>query len=342
MSRFAVAVLIAGAALVAIGGPAAADPAGPTDYRSEIVSVEPAVEGLELRFIGGDSFLELTNLTGAEVVVVGYRGEPYMRFGADGTVEENRRSPSIYLNEDRFGDRELPPAADPDAAPEWRRVASDGRYAWHDHRTHWMNPARPPGAEPGDTILEAVVPLTVDGRAVGVTVISTLLSGPSIVPPVLGAVTALALGALAVLVGGGRRGTVTTVAVTASAALVAGVWAVRSVPPETSPSLLLWALPATALAAALVALTIGGRMTPSVSAVFVALAGTELALWSWTRREALSRAIIPSDAPPGLDRAVIAAAGVVGVIAIVSGLLRTGRSVTARPPSTRPPWIHRP
>ena len=111
-----VGVLIASVLVVAtvVLGPgiALADPAGPTDYETTITSVERAVDGIELRMLGGDSFIELT-VDGREVVVTGYRGEPYLWFRADGIVSENRRSESTYLNEDRYGEAEIPAAADP-------------------------------------------------------------------------------------------------------------------------------------------------------------------------------------------------------------------------------------
>jgi hypothetical protein len=201
------------AALVALGtvvlwvSPAAADPAGPTDYRTVIESIDPPVAGIDLRIVGGDSFLELTASGGVEVLVVGYQGEPYLRFGADGTVEENRRAPTTHLNQDRYGTVEPPPGASADAPPEWSLVTDGGRYAWHDHRIHWMNPQRPPGASPGDQILEAVVPIVVDGEPVEIAVSSTWLPGPSPVPSAVGAAVgaALALGVRAAFGRGGDK-----------------------------------------------------------------------------------------------------------------------------------------
>ncbi len=151
--------------VMASASPAMADPAGPTDYRTEIIGIEPDVDGISLDVIGGDSFVELTVDPGVEVMVLGYNGEDYLRFDADGSVHQNERSPSRWLNDDRFGDGDIPTEATPDAEPAWVQVADDGQYAWHDHRSHWMNEAQPPAAEPGDVILEAVIPMRGVGDA---------------------------------------------------------------------------------------------------------------------------------------------------------------------------------
>ena len=317
--------LACGAALtLATVTPAAADPAGPTDYQTEVVAIEPAVAGIEVTVIGGDSFLALEAGPGVEVQVAGYRGEPYLWFRPDGTVERNELSPARWLNDDRYGEAELPSEADAEAEPRWEPVADDGSYAWHDHRSHWMNPERPPGSEPGDVVLEAVVPLTVDGTDVAVTVRSTLLERPGPAPALGGVGLAVAV---AVAIGVVFRLRLVpwaaAAAVASVAAVVVGAWAYWSVPVETGPSLLLWALPLVGVVAASVAIRLAVRPGFDRSVIpgaLVVLAGAELALWGWLRRDALVRALIPSDAPAWLDRMVIAGAATVGVVASVAAL----------------------
>jgi hypothetical protein len=106
--RWLAAAAVGVTVALSIGSPALADPAGPTDYRSEVVAVEPPTPTIEVGIIGGDSFVELTVASGTEVVVLGYQGEENLWFRADGTVWENRNSPSTYLNEDRLGGGEIP------------------------------------------------------------------------------------------------------------------------------------------------------------------------------------------------------------------------------------------
>jgi hypothetical protein len=335
LAQVAGATLLA-AVLVLIGAsPAAADPPGPTNYRSEVVSVDPDV-GIDLRFIGGDSFIELS-AGGRDVVVVGYRGEPYLWFRDDGTVLENTRSPSGPLNEDRYGAVALPDTVDPDAEPEWVEVAEGGVHAWHDHRTHWMNPSPPPAARPGDQVLEGVVPLVVDGVEVDVTVSSHLLATPS----PIGWLAALVLAAAVAGLAWWRGRTTAVVAVcllAAAAGSVAGVVAYRSVPAATEPPLTLWLLPVLALASALAAAVLARRDRAGIWApALLGLAGAELAMWGWTRRLALTRALIPSDLPAVIDRSVVAGAAGIGLVAAafaVATLLGTTapgpRTATAR------------
>ena len=78
------------------------------------------------------------------VMVMGYQDEPYLRFRADGVVLENQRSPTTYLNQSRYGTT-APSGADPALPPDWLPVGQNGRYAWHDHRAHWMS-QEPPAA----------------------------------------------------------------------------------------------------------------------------------------------------------------------------------------------------
>ena len=136
------ALAVALAALAALAPTALAHEGNP-NYRSEVRSISPAIDGLQAQVLNFDDRIELRNETGETVVVRGYSGEPYLRFGSDGTVEVNRRSPAAYLNEDRFAQVEVPGRADPKAEPEWKVVARNGRYDWHDHRIHWMSQTAP-------------------------------------------------------------------------------------------------------------------------------------------------------------------------------------------------------
>jgi hypothetical protein len=114
------------------------------NYRSYVTSVAPSVPGVSLQVLEFADRLILTNHSGQTVTVIGYQGEPYGRVLADGTVQLNTRSPAYYLNQNFYGDVNVPASASPTAAPHWTVVDRTGRLEWHDHRIHWMSPALPP------------------------------------------------------------------------------------------------------------------------------------------------------------------------------------------------------
>jgi hypothetical protein len=148
--------------------PTAAAHQGNPNYSSVVRSIEPAVDGLTAEVLASDDRIELRNESDRVVVVEGYRDEPYLRFLPDGTVQENRRSPAVYLNEDRFAQVEVPDSADPNARPQWHEVAGDGRYDWHDHRIHWMSRTPPKPVREDESrrakIFDWKLPVAVAGR----------------------------------------------------------------------------------------------------------------------------------------------------------------------------------
>ncbi len=158
----AVVVVLAGASSAAAHG--GSDETGPANYRSEIT--DPGAEGLTWRVVDGDGSVELTNTTDTEVIVVGYQGEPYLRFTPGDGVYRNTNSPATYLNEDRYGDAEIPPGTSAGAEPDWVQVDAGNIFAWHDHRAHWMSRTDPPqvAADPDrqHLITAFTIPLLID------------------------------------------------------------------------------------------------------------------------------------------------------------------------------------
>lgn len=334
MNASRAALVAAGVAVLLPAGVARADAAGPTDYESVVVSVEPAAPQIDVEIIGGDSFVRLTVQPGSEVVVTGYFDEPYLRFTADGSVEQNRRSPTVPLNENRYGD--------PDAStnvgtvgevaaeiPEWERVAGGGTFVWHDHRSHWMARTAPPGKGPGDVVSDQVLPLTVDGTPVSVRIVSTWQDEPSRMSLWTGAVVA---GFAALILVSVRRRQAWLLAVAALAATGIGWWQYDSLPADTDPSSMWFVLPGIAAASAVIALSFGRTL---LSQALVLLGGLELAAWVYLRREGMVRALLPTDAPFWLDRSITAGAAVAAVAAAVAGGIALFRApaVAAPPPS---------
>lgn len=303
-------------AIVVPAGVASADPAEPTDFRSTVVSIEPATEAIAVDIVGGDSFARLTVEPGHEVVIVGYYGEPYVQIRADGTVQQNRRSPTVAQNRERYGQAVAPTEAPADAAaelPEWETIGGGGSFVWHEHRAHWMAGAPPPGARAGDPVADQVIPLVVDGTAVEVRVVTTLLAPPSRAPVVAGAIVG-GFAALILLSVGRRQAWL--LAAAGAAACGIGWWQYSSLHPATGPSSLGFVLPGIAAACGLVALSFGRSL---LSHALVLLGGLQLGAWVFFRREGLVRAVLPTDAPFWLDRAVTALAGVAAAVAVLAG-----------------------
>lgn len=315
------AVTLAAVGLAVTAGPAAADAPAPGDYTSEVVSITPDPGTIDLEVVGGDSFLELTVDRGIEVVVVGYEGEPYLRVRADGTVEENQNSPATYLNEDRYAEIDVPPSvadADPtELEPDWETVGSGGRYAWHDHRIHWMAPNAPPAVARGGTFdWNGPVQLVVDGDAVAVNGRITYQEAVSPVPwAVLGLVVA---GAMVVA---DRRLAVVErwvlplagVAVAAAGAFVAWTTLAES-PAGVGASNLPVVTAGIAVLAGIAAVLLPARRVRPIALLLV---GSVLGTWGLLRIGVLTSPVLPTSAPFALDRAVTALAIAVAAAIIV-------------------------
>lgn len=311
---------LAGLLVLLFPSTAFADPAGPTDYLSEIRSVEPATPSIDVAVLGGDSFVQLIAAPGTDVIVIGYQSEQYLWFQADGSVFENQNAPSTYTNDDRYGGDPSPPNATRDAEPEWKQVASNGQYSWHDHRAHWMQTIRPAGKQVGDQIVEGVIPLVVDGNEVDVTVISTWQPEPSQVPMFAGAFVALGLIGFGVWRWRGGRRWAPIVAPLAAVAVLAGVLQYTSLPSETGPRLVWILLPAIAVIAAITAAVAEARGAEFVARGAALVVGVQLAMWGLVKRDGLSAALIPTDAPGWFDRLATSAALVGGVALVVFAL----------------------
>lgn len=339
MRRVIRTVLMATLVSLGVATPAFADEAVPSRYETEIESITPDVDTIAVTMIGGDNFVELRVDEGHEVIVLGYEGEPYLWFKADGTVSENRRSKATYLDDTRYGTVEVPDDLLPSDEPEWVEIADGGRWAWRDHRAHWLSDTPPLGLAPGDQVLDNTIPLDVDGTRVTVRLLSNWVPDPSRLPVDIAAVVGLVLGFSAM----SRRGIPgVPVVIVGALATVVGVWQVLSLPSETAPGPLVWILPVAALAAGVAATVYRRRGWSNWLTVFGALAVT---VWAGLRADVIRYAVLPTDAPFWFDRAVTAGAAVTGVITIVAtliGVLRRRRdieeaNVTKSPAATPAP-----
>lgn len=302
---------------VAPAAAAQADPARPTNFESRVLSVQPALpDGIDLAIVGGDAFLRLSVEPGHEVIVPDYPQSdapppPYLRFSADGTVSVNEASAAAVINESRYG--RTGAIDDLDQPPRWRTVATDGTYAWHDHRVHWMTPTDPPtmpgtqrvdmGGEDGTWGIDLVV----DGASTAVVGELILLPAPSPVPWVaVGLLVAAAVGLIGV-VRVRSTGQVPSVAL-AIGLVVVGIaatavgWAEwQDVPDGAGSSPFVVVIPAAGTFAAVIAL---GRFVARVRLAALLAAVACLGAWAWLRRLVVARAVLPTTLPFPLDRLV--------------------------------------
>ncbi|WFE34055.1 hypothetical protein [Micromonospora sp. WMMD975] len=340
-------------ALLALAAPAAAhgaDAPDGTDYRAAVTGVAPHRPGLTARMVEAGARLELTNRTGADVTVLGYSGEPYLRIGPGG-VYENSRSPATWLNRTIAGDTTLPAEADPAAAPAWRRIDDGPTYRWHDQRTLWRGDGPPAAvaADPGreQRVRDWTVPLragdtptevrgTLDWAPppdpypwwVAVTLGFLVLGAAGVVP----AGTAAGVRALRAVGGLLAVGGAAAVALTVARALDSGAPGTGGVLTDLVTGQV-WTL-----LTGLGALAAGGyALARRPAADFaLALAGACLALFAGIANLAvLSRSVPPAAGPPALVRVLVAVALATGAGALAAGLLRL-RTAARAARATRP------
>jgi hypothetical protein len=314
--RIVLSVVIGVGVLVLTAGPAAADPARPTNVTSHITGIQPPTPQVRAGIMGGNAFVQLHVAAGTTVVVLGYEGEPYLRIAADGTVAENTRSAATYLNRTLRGTVHIPPTVNKDAPPQWQPIGSGGSYAWHDHRVHWMAAGTPP--DPVDWQVPLLVndaKVTIDGRYEGVAAPG---SGPWWV-------VAVVVFALTVALGWQRLRPAAVVTAVVSAIGVPVALAIARLPASGVGDWTGVALLGVAIAAAVVAVLVR-RAGP-----WLAGAGLALVIWAGRRADVLDHAVLVTALPGWLDRFAVAAGIGAGLGAIVVGVRAVMAPAPRRP-----------
>lgn len=329
-----VAVTVVVSTIGLLGSAAGADPARPTNFRSRILSVEPTMQGATVEIAGGDAFVVLTVERGHEAIVPDYGTDgtdrPYLRFDADGTVQLNESSAAASANESRFGTSSE--RFEPDAEPRWRTVASDGSYAWHDHRVHLMVPDDMAvvdergrvdlGGEDGTW----QIPLNIDGTETVVEGELVRLDAPRAWPWYLAAALAsLVLVGGVVALGAGRWAVSVALVITAASAVYVAATELSAAPKGSGASSVPLIIAVAALLGSLgttVATGMGSRGQPAAR-VSTALAAATLLWWGATRIAVFANTILPSNLD-AVDRTATAAALALGAAVAVLIVWRPG------------------
>ena len=161
---FAAVLAVAGAAPAVAhgGGPPIPDAAY---YRTALAGDNALPPGVTAAVDPAGEWLQVGYTGPAEIIVLGYSREPYLRITAI-DAQENALSPTTYLNKAGFA--ELPASTQTaDVAPAWQPIAGTGRVRWHDHRIHWMGQTQPPPVAADPTHAHLVDDWTVHATAAG-------------------------------------------------------------------------------------------------------------------------------------------------------------------------------
>jgi hypothetical protein len=323
------------AVVVAVAGPASADPAEPTNYRSIVTSVDPVPVGVAIEVVGGDAFLSVAAAEGHTVLVPGYFGEPYLRIDPDGAVYLNTMSPARYINQDRYGTSNIPEGVDAGASPVWEQVASGGRFAWHDHRVHWMSVQLPPSVsgETAQLVFPWTIRLFVDG-------VETEVKGELFWFPSTNPAGPMLIGVVGVLPflawRPGRYRPIAVAAAVVGALILMVATAQFAATPGFDRGLPIAAIfPIITIASGVGALWLDTAELRTWA--WLAIGGLALVWWTWGISGALTAPVLPSAVPAGLERGAVSLAGWVGAgITLVSGIeLGRATKVTAPVPEER-------
>ena len=129
-----------------------------TDFQARVGGLTPAATGVHARVLDGDLLLELRVASPQVVIVLGFVGEPFLRFSSAG-VEVNAASPTA-------GSAGVIRAGDAATAPgvHWRLIRKGHVLAWHDNRLRPVPTVRARSQQP-HVLGTWKVPLIIDGRA---------------------------------------------------------------------------------------------------------------------------------------------------------------------------------
>jgi hypothetical protein len=135
----------------------------PTNYRTTVTAMRPAVPTVAVTVGLGGTWVRVTNQGAAEIVILGYRGEPFLRLSQN-RVQINELSSTAAETRQTPG---TPPSVDPGTGPRWVQLRDDDSATWTDTRID------PPKRASGSWEL----PLVVDGQQV------TVLGTRELIPP---------------------------------------------------------------------------------------------------------------------------------------------------------------
>ncbi len=302
----------------------------PSNYASRILSVTPAIPGLQVETRDLGNRIEVRNTTRHDVTILGYSGEPYLRVGPKG-VYENRRSPSVFLNRTSTIVADAPRSYSATATPVWRRLSGADAVFWHDHRVHWMGTSEPTvvAQAPGRIHLVAdwFVTLQYEGHTVRVRGDLRWIPGPSPAPRLaLALLVALFVAAIGFARWWGLSVAVVLLLLAAIVTvLVAGEWGASSAGSWVALLSTVYSLVGIVIALAASAALLRSRHTPTDASAIVLVAAVVLCFGSGLADVTfLGHSQLPTTLSGPLARTLVAVVigGSIGVLVAAAGHLR--------------------
>lgn len=302
------------------------DSVQPRDTESVITSIQPALpDGVRVSIVGGDTFVRLES-DGVRVEVHGYDDEQYLRISPEGLVEINDASVTSVLNGDRYGNVDVS-NVDPNAAPKWRTIGTNGVAMWHDHRSHWMSPKKPAAINDSGKVLDWDIPVIVAGKPILISGTLYIREKASMLWWFAG-VPALLLALLLALTR--RRVFLLLTAALSLIGIAVGYLEFTGLPDDARITPVLMMFCAGALVVSIMSISASRRDGGHYVAVSLnAGAGATLVIAAWLCIDQVRAAYVPGLESAWIARATIPAMLAVGLVAAVDGITRIVKPKTA-------------
>jgi hypothetical protein len=302
------------------------DSVQPRDTVSVIESVTPALpDGVTVDIVGSDTFVRVRSV-GHDVMIAGYKDEPYMHITKTGDVFVNDGSQTTLINGNRYGNVDTSNFVE-SPTPVWRKIATNGTAMWHDHRVHWMSPKRPAPIDTLGTVVEWKVPFSVDGAATTMTGTLFLREKASVLWWLAGFVALLCAVVLSVR---RRREFFVATFLLSMVGIVVGVMQFVGLPDgaRITPLILMFSSGAAVVAATSMFMQRRGQASQHIAVSLNAGAGTTLVVCAWLCADQVRAAYVPGIDQEWLVRILIPALLGIGFVATIDGVTRIMRGST--------------
>ena len=302
------------------------DSVQPRDTVSVIDSITPALpSGVQVDIVGSDTFVRVQSV-GHDVMVTGYKNEPYMHITTKGDVFVNDGSQTTLINGDRYGNVDTSSFVE-SPSPVWRKIGTNGIAMWHDHRVHWMSPKPPAPIDTAGTVLEWKVSMSVDGVATTVAGTLFLREKASMLWWLAGFAALLCAVVLSVR---RRREFFVLTFLVSMVGVAIGLMQYLGLPDgaRITPLILMFSTGAAVVAAVSMFMQRRGHASQHIAVSLNAGAGATLVVCGWLCADQVRAAYVPGIDQEWLVRMLIPALLGIGFVATIDGVTRIMRGST--------------